>query len=61
MTETSKEDEVPLQRVLCVYYPILFKKKEVQALIDSGNEVNAMTSTYVSRLSLQIHRADVGT
>ena len=29
MIETSKEDDVPLWRVLCVYYLILFKKKEV--------------------------------
>ena len=29
VTETSKEDDMPLQKVLCVYYLIWFKKKEV--------------------------------
>ena len=60
VTETSKEDDVPLQRVLCVHYPIWFKKKEVQALINSGSEVNAMTPAYASKLGLQIHRTNIG-
>ena len=34
VTETSKEDNVPLQKVPCVHYPIWLKKKEVRALID---------------------------
>ena len=57
--ETSKEDDVSLQRVPCVHYPIRFKKKKVQALIDSGSEVNAMTPAYASRLGLRVYRADV--
>ena len=60
VTETSKEDDVPLQKVPCVHYLIRFKKKEVQALIDSGSEVNAMTPAYASRLCLQVHRTDIG-
>ena len=60
VTEISKEDDVPLQRVPCVHYPIRFKKKEVQALIDSGSEVNAMTPAYASRLGLRVHRTDIG-
>ena len=50
--KTSKEDDVALQRVSYVYYLIRFKKKEVQALVDSGSEVNAMTPAYASKLSL---------
>ena len=61
MTETSKEDDVALQRVPCVYYLIWFKKKEVQTLIDSGSEVNAMTPTYASKLGLWVHRTDIRT
>ena len=55
MTKTSKENEVPLQRILCVHYPIPFKKKEVQALIDLDSEVNAMISAYASRLGLRVY------
>ena len=61
VTETSKGDDVPLQRVLCVHYPIRFKKKEVWALIDLGSEVNAMTPADTSRLGLRVHCTNVGT
>ena len=59
VTETSKEDDVALQRILCVHYPIWCKKKEVQALIDSDNEVNAMTPAYTSRLGLQVYHPNI--
>ena len=51
---------MPLQRVPCVYYLIWFKKNEVQALIDSGSEVNAMTPAYASKLGLRVYRTDIG-
>ena len=60
VTETSKEDDVALQRVPCIHYPIPFRKKEVQALIDSGSEINAMTSAYASRLGLRVYCIDIG-
>ena len=60
VTETNKEDDVTLQRVPCVHYSIQFKKKEVQALIDSGSEVNTMTPTYILRLGLQVYRTNIG-
>ena len=60
MTESSKEDDVPLQRVPGVYYLIWFKKKEVQALINSDSEVNAMTPAYASRLSLWVYHTNIG-
>ena len=59
ITETSKEDDVPLQKVLCVHYSIRFKKKEVQALIASGSEVNTMILAYASRPGLRVHRNDI--
>ena len=60
VTETSKEDDVALQRVPCIYYPIRFKKNEVQALINSGSQVNAMAPAYASRLGLRVYRTDIG-
>ena len=58
--ETSKEDDVALQRVPCVHYPIWFKKKEVQALIDSDIEVNAITPAYALKLGLRVYHNVVG-
>ena len=49
-----------LQRVLYIYYPIRFKKKEVQALIDSGSKVNAITPAYALRLGLWVYRTNIG-
>lgn len=46
MTRASKKNNVVLIKVFCIYYPIRFKKNEIQALIDSGSEVNAMTPAY---------------
>ena len=60
MTKTSKVDDVALQRVPCIHYLIRFKKKEVQALIDLGSEVNAMTLAYALRLGLRVHHTNVG-
>lgn len=46
----SKEDNMALQRVMCVSHLIWFKKKEVQALINSGSEVNVITPAYTLKL-----------
>ena len=64
MTETSKEDDVVLERVLCIHYPVQFKKDanetQVQDLIDSGSEVNAIHPTLVKKLGLPIRPTGVG-
>ena len=60
VTETSKEDNIALQKVLCVYYPIRFKKKEVQALINLGSEVNTMTPAYTAKLGLKVQKTNIG-
>ena len=54
VTETSKENDVTLERVPCVHYQLRFSKNsaDVRALIDSGSEVNAMTPAYASKLGL---------
>ena len=61
VTEASKEDFV-LDRVACICYPIWFKKSEVQvqALLDSGSEINAMTLGYASKLGLKVRPTNVG-
>ena len=43
-----------LDCVPCIHYPVQFRKDitKIQALIDSGNEVNAMASAYAKKLGL---------
>ena len=63
MAGASMEDNpLALDRVPCIHYPIRFKKSEVQvqALLDSGSEVNAMTPGYASKLGLKVRPTDVG-
>lgn len=43
--------------MLYIYYLILFKKNnkaEIQALIDSGNEINVIIRAYMIKLRLKI-------
>ena len=52
-TSMAGTREETLECVSCIHYPVQFKgmnETQVQALIDSGSEVNAMTLIYVSRL-----------
>ena len=58
VTEASQEDVV-LDQISCICYLIWFKKNEVQALIDFGNKVNAMTPEYTLKLTLKVCRTDV--
>ena len=63
VTEASQEDVVVvLDWVPYICYPIWFKKSkvQVQALFDFGNEVNAMTPGYVSKLGLKVRPTNVG-
>lgn len=54
-------DTPPLERVLCIHYLVQFWKNqtEVQVLIDSKNEVNAMTLAYISKLGLKIWATNI--
>ena len=59
MTGASEE---ALERVPCINYPVQFKdtdKAPVQALIDSGSEVNAIHPSFVKQLGLPIRPTDV--
>lgn len=61
--ELSKEDEIVLAIVPCINYPLCFQKdneNKMQALINSGNELNAITQAYILKLSFQVCRIDVG-
>ena len=63
MAVASIEDKpLALDRVPCIHYPIWFKKSkvQVQALIDSGSEVNTMTPGYASKLGLKVRPTDLG-
>ena len=62
VTETSKKEAVSLERVLCIHYPLRFRKDttDVSALMDSGSEVNAMTPAYASKLYLMVYHTKVG-
>lgn len=59
MTEASKENDVILNWIPCIYYLIQFKKNKVQALINSGREVNTMTLVYLLKIGLRIRRIDI--
>ena len=51
-----------LQRISSIQYPVQFSSKlEVQAILESGSKVNAMTSTYAAKLGLVIQKTDVST
>ena len=60
MIEASKEDDIILDRIPCIHYPIQFKKNKVWALINSSSKVNAMTSAYASKLGLRVCRTNIG-
>ena len=60
-TSTTGAREEALERVPCIHYPVQFKDKApVQALIDSGSEVNAIHPSFVKQLGLAIRPTDVG-
>ena len=63
MTDVRKEALV-LEYVPCIHYPVQFKKDahgtQVQALINSSSEVNAMTPAYALKLGLRVHPYNVG-
>ena len=60
VTETN--EEVILERVLYIHYPLRFRKDiaGVGALIDSGSEVNTMTPAYAAKLGLKDRKTDIG-
>lgn len=56
MTKASRKDEIVLEKVLCIYYPLCFCKDiiEVKVLLDSDSKINAITSAYAAKIGLKI-------
>lgn len=50
-----------LQYVLYIRYLVLFKQELVQAFINSGNKVNAMTPAYIKKLDFRVQKTDIST
>ena len=51
-----------LDKVPCIYYSVQFRKdkgKDVLALLDSENKVNAMTLAYTVHLGLKVRMTDI--
>ncbi len=61
-TSTSMTDKKTekLERVPCIRYPVTFKD-QTEALLDSGNKVNAMSQAFTQQLGLKICKTNVGT
>ena len=47
-----------LDWILFIHYLVWFKNNEVWALINSDNEVNSMTLSYIAKLGLKIRHTD---
>ena len=64
---TDGGEEVVLERVPCIHYPVRFQEdskqegqqQQVRALLDSGSEVNAMSPAYAKRLGLKTWKINV--
>lgn len=52
---------LPFECVLYIHHPVRFKKDEakIQALLDSGNEVNAMTLAYMAELGRKVQPINI--
>ncbi len=50
-----------LQSVPCIRYPVQFQAKQIETLIDSGSEVNAMTPGFTAKLGFISKPTNVGT
>ena len=62
MSTTGAKEEV-LERVPYIHYPVQFKnisETQVQVLINSGSEVNAIYPTFAKQLGLSIRPTNVG-
>ena len=59
---TEEGKEVILDWVPCIHYQVQFRKDKetIQALINSGSEVNTMTPAYAKKLGLRTWKTDVG-
>ncbi len=60
-TMTDKKTEEELERVSCIRYPVTLKDQDqIEALLNSGSEVNAMSQAFAQQLGLKIRKTNVG-
>ncbi len=57
MTDKKTEEQ---ERVPCIWYPVTFKKDQIEALLDSRSEVNAMSQAFTQQLGLKIRKTNIG-
>ena len=60
---TQEGKKVILNQVSCIYYLVQFRKDKratIQALIDFGSKVNAITLAYAKKLGLRTWKTNVG-
>lgn len=60
MIEAGRKNKT-LVKLPCIHYLIRFKKdiKNTKALLDSGNEINLITSMHSSKYNFCIHYTDI--
>lgn len=56
--KTSKKNMV-LNCIPCIYYPVLFKKDKLKALINFGSKFNAMMLAYTLKLNLKLYSTNI--
>lgn len=61
ITQTSKEKNLALARILCIYYLLCMQKNinTIQVLLDLDSKVNTMILAYVLKLGFQICRTNI--
>lgn len=52
MSKATKEDNIILDQVPYIYYPIWFKKNKLWVLINSSSKINIIIPVYVSKLGI---------
>ena len=57
---TDKKTEEELEWVPCIRYPITFKKDQMEALLDSGSKINAISQGFAQQLGLRIRKTNIG-
>lgn len=62
MIEANKKNKMFLEKVLCIYYLLRFrkdKKNKIRALINLSNKINAMILGYIEKIGLKIRSTNI--
>ena len=59
MSIIKKMEKKKLERVLYIWYPIIFKG-QIEALLDLKSEINLMSQVFAYQLGLKIRKINVG-